>query len=145
MRRITTLLLASNVGAKANDYAILAFRILVSAELMSVHGLKKIGIGVEIAEIVPNPLQLPDALNTTAAIFANLVAPIFIVFGFGTRIAAVFVLGVTLTGLFAMHLHDDAMIRDIPFMYSCCFLLLLIAGSGKISIDDLIVKQHPET
>ena len=36
--------------------SLLVFRILVSAELMMAHGLKKIGIGVEQAEQIPNPL-----------------------------------------------------------------------------------------
>lgn len=140
MKRLQHLLLFSDAGSTRNNIALLVFRILISAELIFVHGLKKIGIGVDVAEVVPNPLHLPEILNSSVAIFANLVAPAFVVFGLGTRIASLLVLCVTMTGLLAMHLHDDPMVRDIPFMYSCCFLLLLVTGAGKMSIDHVLSK-----
>jgi putative oxidoreductase len=141
MKRLIFFLLHSNLGEKANDYAILAFRILISSELIYVHGLKKLGIGVAVAEVVPNPIGLPDFVNESIAIAANLIAPVFIIFGLGTRIASALVLCVTLTGLLAMHLHDDPMVRDIPYIYSCCFLLVFFVGSGRFSLDRLLRNQ----
>ncbi|RZJ69394.1 DoxX family protein [Flavobacterium sp.] len=141
MKRLFFFLLHSNLGDKANDYAILCFRILISVELICVHGLKKLGIGVAVAEVVPNPIGFPDFLNDSIAITANLTAPIFIIFGLGTRLASALVLCVTLTGLLAMHLHDDPMVRDIPFIYSCCFGFLLLVGSGRFSLDRSIRNQ----
>lgn len=141
MNKVLCFLLHSDLGQKTNNYVIFVFRILISLELIFVHGLKKLGVGVAAAEVVPNPIGLPDFLNESIAITANLIAPLFIIFGLGTRLASALVLCVTMTGLLAMHLHDDPMVRDVPFMYSCCYLLLLFLGSGHFSLDRLIRNQ----
>lgn len=121
--------------------SMLLFRLAVSLELMLVHGLKKVGVGVAMAEVVPNPLHLPEAVNQYFALGANLVAPIFIILGLFTRLAILPVLAVTLTGYFVLHLHDALLVKDVPFMYSIVYLLILVLGPGKYSIDYFIHKK----
>ncbi|RAJ06555.1 putative oxidoreductase [Chitinophaga skermanii] len=117
------------------NVALLVFRIVLSLQLMIVHGLKKIGIGVEVAEQVPNPLHLPEVLNSAFAIAGNLVFPVFIIFGLFTRLAILPVLAITLTGYFVLHAHDPLLVKDVPFMYSLSFLFLLVVGPGGYSVD----------
>ena len=117
------------------DVIILFFRVAVSVQLIVVHGLKKIGIGTQMAEKVPNPFLLPDGLNQIFAIASNLVFPLFIIVGFYTRISTIPILIVTLSGYFVVHWHDSLLENDVPFMYSVSFLLIAFAGSGKYSID----------
>jgi putative oxidoreductase len=69
----------SDLGSCTANYTIFIFRVLVSIELIAVHGFKKLGIGTETAEIVPNPFSLPYLLNEFLAIFANVVCPLFII------------------------------------------------------------------
>jgi putative oxidoreductase len=121
--------------------SMLLFRILLSAELIIVHGLKKIGVGVTEAEQVPNPFHLPDDLNQGFAIAANLILPILIAAGFLTRLAAIPALIVTLTGYFIVHAGDPIAAKDIPFMYSLSLLLILLLGPGKYAVDKLINQQ----
>ncbi|MUV02987.1 DoxX family membrane protein [Flavobacterium rakeshii] len=120
---------------------LLFFRIAVSIELILVHGLKKLGVGVSTAEVVPNPLHLPEALNQVFATTANVILPLFVIFGIVTRLAVVPILAVTLTGYFVVHGGSPLPERDIPFMYSISFLLLFITGPGKYSIDSLLFKK----
>ncbi|WP_308992424.1 DoxX family protein [Mariniflexile litorale] len=121
--------------------ALLFFRIIVSLELIIVHGFKKIGIGVEVSEMVPNPLGLPEGINEFLAISANIGFPVFIILGVFTRLSVLPILAVTLTGYFILHAHDALLIKDVPFMYSVFFLFILIIGPGKYSIDAFIHKK----
>lgn len=117
------------------DLSILVFRVAISIQLIVVHGLKKIGIGTEMAEKVPNPFHFPELINQIFAISSNLLFPIFIIMGFYTRIATIPILIVTLSGYFIVHWNDTLLQSDIPFMYSMAFLLVAFTGAGKYSID----------
>lgn len=123
------------------DLSMLLFRIVISLQLMIAHGLKKIGAGVAEAEKVPNPLQLPEIFNQYFAIAANLFFPVLVIVGLLTRLAVLPVLAVTLTGYFVVHWNDSLLEKDMPFMYSVVFLLLLLIGPGKYSLDYLINKK----
>lgn len=120
----------------------LLFRIIVSLELIVVHGFKKIGIGVAAAEQIPNPLHLQETINNVFAISANIFFPFFVLIGFCTRAATLPTLAVTITGYFVLHWNDAALVRDTPFMYSIVFLLILVLGPGKYSIDNYIYKKY---
>ena len=119
----------------------LFFRVAVATELIVVHGLKKLGIGVATAEVIPNPLGFPEALNSFMAIAANVYLPFLIIIGLFTRLAALPALAVTATGYFIMHGHDPAAMRDIPFMYSVSMLTIILMGPGKYSVDNYISKS----
>ena len=121
--------------------SILIFRIALSLQLMIVHGLKKIGIGVEEAEKIPNPVHLPEWLNNLFGISSNLFFPVLVIFGLFTRIAVLPILAVTLSGYFILHWNDPLLVSDMPFMYSLAFLLLFVIGPGKYSIDNSINKK----
>jgi putative oxidoreductase len=141
MNRKFSLLTKVYPGAKEFNVSLLVFRILLSVELMVVHGLKKISIGATEAEHVPNPLHFPDAFNQAFAITANLIFPVFIILGLFTRLAILPVIAVTLTGYFVVHWHDSLLQKDTPFMYSLSYLLLLVLGPGKYSVDYLLHKK----
>lgn len=140
MKKLIHVITNTNPAGKLTDIALLIFRILLSAELMVAHGLKKIGVGVSEAEQVPNPLHLPEAFNNLFADAANLMFPVFVIFGFFTRIAVLPILAVTLTGYFVLHWNDALLVKDTPFMYSLCYLFLLFVGAGKYSVDYYIRK-----
>jgi len=126
----------SDLGSNWNNRAVLLFRILISGELIIVHGLKKIGVGIAQAEVVPNPLGLPEMLNQVFATGANIVCPLLIILGLFTRLAAIPIVAVTLTGYFVVHGNDSLLERDIPFMFSVAFLFIIAVGPGRYSIDN---------
>lgn len=121
--------------------ALLIFRVLLSVEMIYAHGLKKIGIGVEVAEVVPNPMNFPESINNLFAISANIFFPILIIFGIFTRLAVLPILAVTLTGYFVLHFNDAPLVKDAPFIYSLSYLLILILGAGKYSVDYYLFKK----
>jgi putative oxidoreductase len=123
------------------DISLLVFRILVSLELIVAHGLKKIGIGVAQAEQVPNPLHLPESLNSFFAISANLFFPVLVILGLFTRIAVLPILAVTLMGYFVVHWNDSLLAKDTPFIYSVVYLFILVMGPGRYSADQSINER----
>lgn len=131
----------TDLGNPFNNGAILIFRLLLAWELLTVHGLKKIQKGPQTeTEHIPNPLQLPEKLNAAVAQFADTIVPFFIALGLFGRIALLPTLGVTAVGYFVVHRHDSREVRDIPFMYTLCLLLLLLIGPGTYSIDHYIYQ-----
>ena len=124
-----------------SDCGMLLLRVAVSLEIAIVHGFKKIGVGVSQAENIPNPLHLPDAFNNVFAIAANIVFPFFVLIGFFTRLSTLPTLAVTLTGYFVVHWNDTLLEKDTPFIYSLIFLIILILGPGKYSVDNSIHKK----
>lgn len=140
MKKLIQTITDTSLEGKLIHIALLAFRILLSIELITAHGLKKLGVGVATAEQIPNPLHLPEAFNSLFADAANLVFPVFVIFGLFTRVAVLPILAVTLTGYFILHWNDALLVKDTPFMYSLCYLFLLFAGPGKYSVDNYLKK-----
>lgn len=141
MKKILTNITNVAVPSAMFHITLLLFRVAVAVQLMLAHGLKKIGVGVSEAERVPNPLQLPEALNQLFAGTANLFFPVLVMLGLFTRLAVLPTLAVTLTGYFVVHWNDSIVEKDIPFMYSIAFLLLLSFGPGRYSADHFINKK----
>lgn len=128
-------------GSRCFNLLLLLFRVAISVQLIVVHGLKKLGIGVDNIEIIPNPFGFPAYINNIMAISANIVFPLFVIAGIFTRVATIPVLAVTLTGYFVVHRNDPMLVSDVPFMYSVSFLFILFSGAGKFSLDHLLYKK----
>src|ERR1700712_2164631 len=126
MKKIFTRLANPAATHQFFNAAMLCLRIAVSLEMIVVHGFKKLGIGTAEAEIVPNPLHLPEAFNYAFAISANIFFPFLVLIGLCTRLATLPTLAVTLTGYFVLHWNDALLIKDTPFIYSVIFLFILV-------------------
>ncbi len=113
----------------------LFFRLATAFAIIRVHGIKKIlDVESEIANI-PDPFGMGGAASAFIAILANTLFAGFVAAGFLTRISALFILSVTLTGLLVVHLSDPWPIKDSPLMYSIAFSLILFMGPGRYSVD----------
>ena len=135
MNEIIKRILHSDLGSPANNIAILIFRILLAMELFRVHGMKKFQVKNGEREHVPNPLHLPTRMNALVATFSDTVVPFLVMLGVATRLIVLPVIGVTAIGYFVVHRHDDIEVRDVPYVYTLCFLFLLVIGAGTLSID----------
>lgn len=122
------------------DVGLLVFRILAAGALLKAHGLPKLlDIQASIAHI-PDPLGFGGTFSTYYAIFTNVICALCVAFGFLTRFAAFFIITLTLSGLFLIHLHDPANIQDTPIIYSIVFGFIAYMGAGKYSLDHKFFK-----
>lgn len=128
-------ILYSDAGSTLNDWALFGFRILLAVELFRVHGMKKFRGNGGKPEVVPNPLHLPQKLNALVATFSDTVVPLLVIFGIATRLVILPTIGVTAIGYFVVHRNDAVEVRDVPYIYTLCFLFLLCIGAGSISAD----------
>lgn len=141
INQIIHLLLYSDMGSSVNNWAMLVFRCLLALELFRVHGLKKFKLQNGQKEHVPNPLGLPDKLNGLIATFSDTVVPFLVILGVATRLVIMPVIGVTAIGYFVVHRKDSIEVRDVPYMYTLCFLFLLVTGAGTLSIDHYLLNH----
>ncbi|MTH17647.1 DoxX family protein [Flavobacterium sp. LC2016-01] len=135
MTEIIKQILYSDLGTSFNNAAFLLFRVLLAIELFRVHGMKKFRVENGQREHVPNPLHLPEKLNSLVATFSDTVVPFLIILGIGTRLAVLPTIGVTAVGYFVVHRKDSLEVRDVPYMYTLSLLLILALGAGKYSLD----------
>lgn len=128
-------------GSVVTNASLLAFRAMVSLSMINTHGWKKIKDIAGTMEHIPDPFGIGGALSTYMAIGANIFLAGFVALGLFTRLSAVGILSVTLVGFFVVHGHDPWPVRDVPLMYSLAFLLILVLGPGKYSLDEKISNQ----
>ncbi|WP_454803090.1 DoxX family protein [Mucilaginibacter phyllosphaerae] len=141
MNEIVKSLLYSDLGTSLSNWAMLAFRVLLAVELFRVHGMKKFRSTGGKTEVLPNPLGLPQGINNLVATLSDTVVPILVILGAVTRLAVLPTIGVTAVGYFVVHKNDSLEIRDVPYVYTICFLLLLVTGPGSISLDHYLYNH----
>ncbi|WP_299896748.1 DoxX family protein [uncultured Aquimarina sp.] len=125
-----------------SDLSLLVFRILLSLSMINTHGIKKLLDFEGTIQHIPDPMGIGGEISTIIAIVANIVAPVFIILGLGTRLATLPILSVTLMGFFIVHGNDPWSVRDVPLMYSLAYLLILFMGAGKYSLDSKFFKTN---
>lgn len=140
MNEIFKQLLFSDLGSSLSNWAIFVFRILLAVELFRVHGMKKFRGNNGQPEVVPNPLGLPQPINNLVATISDTVVPVLVILGLCTRIAVLPTIGITAVGYFVVHRKDSPEVRDVPYIYTICFLLLLATGPGTLSLDHYLLN-----
>ncbi|MEO1199671.1 MAG: DoxX family protein [Pseudomonadota bacterium] len=81
----------------------------------------------------PPSLPMPEVMAYLAA-YAEIILPIMLILGFGTRFAALGLLGMTIVIQFV---YPDAW-RGAHLPWAAMALMLMVYGGGKLSIDNLI-------
>jgi putative oxidoreductase len=140
MENLIKIILYTDAGNAINNWALFGFRILLAVELFRVHGMKKFRRDEGAPEVVPNPLHLPKKLNNLVATFSDTIVPMLVILGIGTRLAVLPTICVTAIGYFVVHRNDPIAIRDVPYIYTVCFLFVLLTGPGTISLDHYLYQ-----
>ena len=127
------------------DAGLLLFRLLAGFALLRVHGWEKIAHYEAEVRSIPDPFGLGGEANVAIAIFSDVFCALLVMAGLLTRPAALAILGTTLVGLFFVHLHDPWHGKDVPLVYSIMFLVILLLGPGKYSLDGALTNalRHP--
>ena len=116
------------------DLALAILRIGGSA-LMLTHGIPKLErYSAETIEF-PDPLGIGAPTSLTLVIIGEVIAPIFIIFGFRTKLATLFPIATMLVAFFFVHLNDPIGRQEKALLFLTIFITILFAGPGKHSID----------
>ena len=134
-------LLSVNHASTNTDIAILLLRVVI-AGLMLTHGIPK------LASLVSGDIQFPPLLGLSAkqslalAVFAEVFCSVFILIGLGTRMATLPLIITMVVALLFVHAADPFAKQELAYMYLLPYVVLLITGSGRFSVD-YMVQQRP--
>jgi putative oxidoreductase len=92
--------------------------------------------------LFPPIFGMSPALSLSMAVFAEVLCSIFILVGFGTRLATVPLIVTMLTAVFAIHAADPFAKKEMGILYLLVYIILLVTGSGKYSIDGLVYRKQ---
>lgn len=127
-------------SAPSVDFALLIARVGIGA-LMLVHGISKIPM------LSQSPIQFYDFMGLGAqvslwlALFAEIGCSILVIFGFATRLAVIPLIMTMLVAVFIIHAEDPFVKQEMGLHYILIYVMLLLTGAGKYSIDYLISKR----
>lgn len=136
-------LLDTSINKFQINVSVLLLRLAAGA-LMLTHGIPKLLKLIAGGEIVfADPIGLGSATSLTMAMLAEVLGSVLIIFGLVTRFAA-FALAFTMAvAAFIVHADDPFARKELGLLYLLIFIVLMITGSGKYSLDySLFSKKH---
>jgi putative oxidoreductase len=113
----------------------LAFLRITFSLLMMTHGWSKLERILEGNLNFGDPLGLGSTLSLYLVTFAELVAPIFIIIGFKTRIMSLVTAFTMAVAAFIVHGSDPLVKKELALLYFIGFLCVALMGAGRYSID----------
>lgn len=118
----------------SKDFGLLILRVGVSA-LMLTHGYGKFLKLFTDPTDFGDPIGLGPTISLILAVIGEFVAPILIIIGYKTKLAAIPALITMLVAAFVVHASDPIGTKEKALFYSIAFLALAFTGAGKYSID----------
>lgn len=113
----------------------LAILRIVPSFMMLTHGYPKFQKLISGNMEFANPLGIGEAPSLFLAVIGEFVAPIFLIFGYKTRFAAVPALIAMLVAAFMVHLADPFNVKEKALLYVVLFGAIILLGPGKFSVD----------
>ncbi|MEO8405974.1 MAG: DoxX family protein [Chitinophagaceae bacterium] len=120
-------------------FALLVLR-LTSGILIIHHGYQKLMHFTGMAAKMVDPFHIGHNASLALSIFAELFCGAFIVMGLMTRLACIPLIINMSVALFLVHKGDSFGVGEPASLFLGCFITLLFAGPGKVSLDRLISK-----
>ena len=126
-----------------HDLALLVLRVTMGVSLFLKHGLEKITNFSQMASHFPDPVHIGPVPSLVFAALSDAICSLLIIFGLGTRLAALVVV-VNLMVAFSL-VHRFALFGphngELALVYLGGCLTLLIGGGGRFSIDRALTKN----
>ncbi len=132
----------TNLNLRATDVALLIFRVWISA-MMLIHGIPKLMTLFGPNEIAfADPIGLGVTASLALAVFAEVICSCLLILGLATRLAAIPLMVTMCVAIFAVHIPDGWSRQELPSLYLAGYVLLMLTGAGKFSLDRIFVKKR---
>ena len=132
-------LLSANYSAGAFNAAMLLLRLGVGV-LMMAHGYDKLIHFSKYQHEFMNFLGIGSTMSLALVVFAEFFCSLFLILGLFTRLAAIPLIIVTLVIIFKLNNGNIFGDAEIVTIYLSGYLVLLLVGPGRISVDSMIGK-----
>ena len=116
------------------DLGILLLRLIFGGMFMYV-GYLKISAYNQMLSMMGDPIGIGTELSLILVIFAELFCGFFVAVGFLTRLTVIPILVVMIVVLFVVHIKDQFVMIQLPFVYWLLCFVIFIFGSGRFSLD----------
>lgn len=126
-----------NRSSESIDIAIFLARAGI-AVLMLTHGISKAALFNETPVQFMDFMGLGSEISLGLAIFAEIGCSVLILLGLGTRIAVIPLIVTMLVAVFVAHSGDPFAHKEMGLHYLLVYIMLLLTGSGKYSLDRVI-------
>ena len=115
--------------------AVLLFMRVGFSLLMMTHGWPKFQRVLSGDTAFSDPLGFGEIPSLYLTIFAELVAPVFVIFGFKTRFFAAPIAFTMAVAAFLVHGADPLAKKEMALLYLIGFLSITLLGAGRYAID----------
>jgi putative oxidoreductase len=132
-------LLSTKYSAGAFSAAMLLLRLGLGI-LMMAHGYQKLTHFAEMQSKFMNFMGMGTTMSLALLVFAEFFCSLFLILGLFTRLAAIPLIIATCVMVFKAHHGDVFGDGETPALYLAGYLVLLLVGPGRVSVDSMIGK-----
>jgi putative oxidoreductase len=132
-------LFSTKYSAGAVNAALFLLRICVGVLMMN-HGYSKLINFGDKHEKFMNFLGIGSTMSLALVVFAEFFCSLFLILGLFTRLAAIPLIIAMSVALYKAHNLEIFGDGEKAALYLGCYIVLLLIGPGKASIDNLIGK-----
>ncbi len=129
------------ITTRGTDLGLLVLRVMSGSMMLFAHGWGKIVSYPEKVSSWANPIGLGSEVTLTLAVFAEFFCSLAIIFGVGTRLAAIPLLCTMLVAALIVHADDPWQKQEFALLYATIFLGLIFTGAGRFSVDNTLHKK----
>ncbi len=132
----------SNSSSILKDIILLAVRVFVGFAMLS-HGFPKLQTLLEGGKIeFFDFMGMGPQISLILTVFAEFVCSILLILGLFTRISLGFLIFTMVIAAFVVHGADPFEKREMSLVYLSVYLLLMVIGAGKVSVDHMIERRR---
>ena len=117
-----------------NDFSKFILRVSFSA-LMMTHGYPKLVKILDGNTNFANPIGLGSEISLYLTVFAEFFAPLLIIVGYKTRLFSFFPAFTMVIAAFVIHGDDPFKKMEMALLFLIAYIVIMISGPGKISVD----------
>ena len=133
---------STSISVLHANICLLLVRVTVGG-IMLVHGIPKLNKLTSGGEIkFADPFGFGPQISLGLAVFAEVICSIFIILGLGTRLAAIPLIITMAVAAFYAHADDPFATKEKPILFLIIFVMLMVFGSGRYSIDRMMTKTN---
>lgn len=130
----------ANSNSVVKDIVLLAVRVFIGFAMLS-HGFPKLQMLIEGKTDFYDFLGMGPQVTLGLTVFAEFVCSILLILGLFSRVALGFLIFTMLIAGFVVHSADPFEKKEMSLIYLSIYLMLMVFGAGKFSVDHMIEKR----
>ncbi|WP_295200054.1 DoxX family protein [uncultured Chryseobacterium sp.] len=130
----------ANSNSVVKDLVLLAVRVFIGFAMLS-HGFPKLQMLIEGKTDFYDFLGMGPQVTLGLTVFAEFVCSILLILGLFSRVALGFLIFTMLIAGFVVHSADPFEKQEMSLIYLAIYLMLMVFGVGKFSVDHMIEKR----